>query len=105
MISVSLAASPWVIRTKAARPLTSTAAPFASTAIKSSPFVAATVTVSALPVGGRATERAGEIDVDARDVCPAHVVHRNRVSPAEGPHVDPLDVIKVHDDVAEVSGE
>ena len=56
-------------------------------------------------VACRATERAGEIDVDAPEVRPAHVVDRDRVRPAEGVDVDRLDVVEVHDDAAEVAGE
>jgi len=56
-------------------------------------------------VACRATERAGEIDVDTAQVGPAHVIDRDRVRPAESVDVDRLDVVEVHDDAAEVAGE
>ena len=49
MTSASLAASAWVIRTNAARPLTSTAAPRAFAVTVSSPVVPLTVTASTSP--------------------------------------------------------
>ena len=69
------------------------------------PLVPLTITVSAWPSPGRAADRAGEVDVDRRDVRPAEVVDRDDVGAAQRIDVDGLDVVEIHDDVADVAGE
>ena len=71
----------------------------------SPPFVPLTMTVSACGVAGGAADRAGEIDVDLCDVGPAQVVDGDGVDAAQRIDVDALDVVEVHDDVAEIAGE
>ena len=56
-------------------------------------------------VAGGAADRAGEVDVDLGHVGAGEVVDRERVGAAERVEVDRLDVVEVHDDVAEVAGE
>ena len=58
-----------------------------------------------LAVARRAADRAGEIDVDLDDVGAAQIVDRERVRAAERVEVDGLDVVEIHDDVAEVARE
>ena len=58
-----------------------------------------------LGVAGRAADRAGQVDVDLDEVGAAQVVDGGRVGAAQGVQVDGLDVVEVHDDVAEVAGE
>src|SRR5262249_7544266 len=54
----------------------------------------------------RATVAAGlEGDVHLGDVGAGQVVDSDRVDPAQGVDVDALDVVGVHDDVADVTGE
>src|SRR6185312_15123528 len=59
------------------------------------------------PVDDDAVELAvaPEVGVHARDVGAGEVVDGDRVDAAEGVHVDPLDAVGVHDDVADVAGE
>ena len=56
-------------------------------------------------VAGRAADRAGEVDVDLLDVGPGEVVDDDGVGAAERVEIDRLDVVEVHDDVAEIAGE
>src|SRR5262249_15129047 len=56
-------------------------------------------------VAGRPAERPGLVDVDLDDVGPGEVVDGGLVGAAQGVEVDHLDVVNVHDDVAEVAGE
>ena len=69
------------------------------------PLVPLTMTVSACAVAGRAADRAGEVDVDLRDVGAGQVVDGDGVGAAQRVEVDALDIVEVHDDVAEVAGE
>ena len=62
--------------------------PLPATSIVLPPFVPLTVTVSACAVAGRAAERAGEVDVDLRDVGAAQVVDVDGVGAAERVEVD-----------------
>ena len=71
----------------------------------SSPFVAVDDHRIGLAVAGRPADRTGEIDVDFRHVRPAEVVDSDLVGAAQRIDVDLLDVVEVHDDVAEVAGE
>ena len=68
----------------------------------SSPLVPLTMTVSAWP--SPRPKPAGEVDVDS-PVSAAQVVDGDRVGAAQGVEVDPLHVVEVHRDVAEVAGE
>ena len=52
-----------------------------------------------------AADRAREIDVHLGHVGAGEVVHRDRVGAAERVEVDLLDIVQVHDDVAEVARE
>ena len=63
------------------------------------------MTVSACRVAGGAADRPGQVDVDLDDVGAGQVVDGGRVGAAERVEVDRLDVVEVHDDVAEVAGE
>ena len=101
----SLAASKPVMFTVAARPKTVTPLASPTTRITSSPLVALMMIVSGCAVAGGATERAGEIDVDLRDVGPGQVVDHDLVGAAERIEVDRLDVVEVHGDVRDVAGE
>src|SRR5262245_22580813 len=56
-------------------------------------------------VAGRPADRAGEIYVDLRHVCPAQVVDNDIVDAAKGIEVDVLDVVEVHGDVCDVAEE
>ena len=63
------------------------------------------ITTSAGTVASRPADRAGEADVQLGDVGARKVVHRQRVGAAERIEVDGLDVVEIHDDVAQVAGE
>ncbi len=56
-----------------------------------------------IPCG--AADDTGEVRVDLDHVGTGQVVHRGGVGPAQGVEVDQLDVVEVHDDVADVAGE
>ena len=71
----------------------------------SSPFVALTVTVSAIGIGRAGAGRVREVRVHGRQIGPADVVDDEVVGAAEGLEVDALDVVQVHHDVAEVAEE
>ena len=103
--SVSFAPSALVMLTRADRPSTETERAGAE-------HVDDVVAVGAVDdhrvgrrVAGGAADRAGEIDVDLRHVGAGEVVDRDGVGAAERVEVDRLDVVEIHDDVAEVAGE
>ena len=54
--------------TWAASPITAAEVPAPTTSMVSLPLVPLTMTVSACAVAGRAADRAGQVDVDLRDV-------------------------------------
>ena len=54
---------------------------------------------------GRAADRPGLVNVDLDKVGATEVVDGGRVGVAQGVEVDHLDVVEVHDDVANVAGE
>src|SRR5262245_23881099 len=56
-------------------------------------------------VAGRPADRAGEIYVDLRHVCPAQVVDHDIIDAAKGIEVDVLDLVEVHGDVGDVAEE
>ncbi len=67
------------------------------------PLVPLTMTVSAGPSPPPPGRR--QVDVDLGDVGAGQVVDGDGVGAAEGVEVDRLDVVEVHDDVADVAGE
>src|SRR5262249_52336161 len=56
-------------------------------------------------VAGRAADGRGQVDVHLRHVGAGQVVDGGGVRPAQGVDGDDLDVVEVHDDVADVAGE
>ena len=90
---------------RAGRPTTETEVPAPNTSMMSAPLRAVDDHRVGLRRRRRPAERAGEIDVDLRHVGAGQVVDGDRVGAAERVEVDPLDVIEVHDDVADVAGE
>ena len=56
-------------------------------------------------IAGRAADRPRQADIQLRDVGAREIVHRERVGATQRIEVDALDVVEVHDDVAEVAGE
>ena len=91
--------------TWAGSPTTETEVPAPKTSMMSSPLVPLTMTVSAAPSPAVPPMRAGQVDVDLDEVGAGQVVDGDRVGAAQGVEVDRLDVVEVHDDVAEVAGE
>ena len=90
--------------TRAGRPDTETEVPAPNTSTMSLPLVPLTITVSAWPSPASA-DRAGEIDVDLGRLRAGEVVDGDGVGAAQRVEVDRLDVVEVHDDVADVAGE
>jgi hypothetical protein len=58
-----------------------------------------------LAIAGGPADRAGEADSDRNYVGPGQIVDSDAVGAAEGIDADALDVVEVHDDIAEVAGE
>ena len=91
------------LRRQAERPTREVPAP--KTSMMSSPLVPLTRDIVGLAVAGRAADRAGEVDVHLGHVGAGEIVDGDVVGAAERVEVDLLDIVEVHDDVAEVAGQ
>ena len=94
-----------VTLTCAGNPTTATEVPLPNTSIRSSPLVPVAITVSASASPVVPPNAPARLTFTWRDVGAAEITHRDRVRAAECVEVDTLDVVDVHRDRADVTGE